>query len=99
MDADAVLGDEQVKMPLASSTGRSTRPKSYGRRTPGRRRAPKSNFLRAAIPRTSPGFASQGTAEDLMDAGFEPMPEPSPPAAQWDGEHYGVTLPRTPPRR
>jgi hypothetical protein len=36
--------------------------------------------------------ASRGTIEDLMDAGFMPMPEPAPPAAQLEDAHYGVDI-------
>jgi hypothetical protein len=91
-DADAVLVDDQVDIPLVEFQEIYAVPKLWTT-TAWEAASAEIEFLARGDPAEIARYrASQGTVEDLMNAGFVPMPEPPPPAAQVCGARYGVDV-------
>lgn len=91
-DADAVLVDDQVDIPLVEYQEIYAAPKLW-ETAAWEAASGEIEFLARGDPAEIARYrASQGTIEDLMNAGFVPMPEPPPPAAQLGDAHYGVDI-------
>jgi hypothetical protein len=91
-DADAVLVDDQVYIPLIEYQEIYAAPKLW-ETAAWEAASAEVEFLARGDPIEIARYrASQGTIEDLMDAGFVPMPEPPPPAAQLGDAQYGVDI-------
>jgi hypothetical protein len=91
-DADAVLVDDQVDIPLVEYQELFAAPKLWNTAAWEAASAEIEFFARGDPAEIARYRASQGSIEDLMDAGFVPMPEPPPPSAQLGDAHYGVDI-------